>query len=235
MPGPPGAIRRVPTASTGYSAAPDGPDAPGSAGGGGPGGRSWGVASVQPRRCVRRLGPAQRPPVNRVRVGRQQLSAGQAVCRSQPGRRTERRGGPPSDSPEPGRVVRPSPTRKIRPLRPVGSLDVADASGRHPLPVAVPTVPAVHLRRGPRPGPRGAGPPQRRAGPTGGPRLPLQRAPGDGQDLHRPDPGQGAQLHRPAGRRTLRGLRLLPRDHQGHLPRRPRARRRLQQRGGGHA
>ena len=41
---------------------------------------------------VRRLGPAQRPPVNRVRVGRQQLSAGTAVCRSQPGRRTERRG-----------------------------------------------------------------------------------------------------------------------------------------------
>ncbi len=43
------------------------------------------------RRWVRRPGPAQRPLVNRVRVGRQQLSAGEAVCRSQPGRRTERR------------------------------------------------------------------------------------------------------------------------------------------------
>ena len=37
-------------------------------------------------------GPAQRPLVNRVRVGRQQLSAGMAGCRSQPGRRTEHRG-----------------------------------------------------------------------------------------------------------------------------------------------
>jgi hypothetical protein len=43
------------------------------------------------RRWVRRPGPTQRPLVNRVRVGRQQLSAGEAVCRSQPGRRTERR------------------------------------------------------------------------------------------------------------------------------------------------
>src|ERR1039458_6664247 len=51
------------------------------------------------RRSVRRPGPAQRSPVNRVRVGRQQLSAGQAVSRSQPGRRTERRGlsGPSPD------------------------------------------------------------------------------------------------------------------------------------------
>ena len=45
-------------------------------------------------RCsVRRPGPAQRPPVNRVRAGRQQLSAGQVVCRSKPGRRTDHRGG----------------------------------------------------------------------------------------------------------------------------------------------
>ena len=44
------------------------------------------------RRCwVRWPGPAQRPLVNRVRVGRQQLSAGKGVCRSQPGRRTEHR------------------------------------------------------------------------------------------------------------------------------------------------
>ena len=70
-----------------------------------PGGRSTVVVRCRPMRCtrpadsialprrwVRRLGPAQRSPVNRVRVGRQQLSAGQAVCRSQPGRRTERRG-----------------------------------------------------------------------------------------------------------------------------------------------
>jgi len=31
------------------------------------------------------------PLVNRVRAGRQQLSAGMAVCRSQPGHRTEQR------------------------------------------------------------------------------------------------------------------------------------------------
>src|SRR5580704_15390509 len=43
------------------------------------------------RRWVRWPGPAQRPLVNRVRVGRQQLSAGMAGCRSQPGHRTERR------------------------------------------------------------------------------------------------------------------------------------------------
>jgi DNA polymerase III subunit gamma/tau len=40
---------------------------------------------------VRWPGPAQRSLVNRVRAGRQQLSAGLAVCRSQPGRRTEHR------------------------------------------------------------------------------------------------------------------------------------------------
>ena len=49
--------------------------------------------TVSPSRCwVRWPGPAQRPLVNRVRVGRQQLSAGMAGCRSQPGRRTELRG-----------------------------------------------------------------------------------------------------------------------------------------------
>ncbi len=52
-------------------------------------------------------GPAQRPLVNRVRVGRQQLSAGMAVCRSQPGRRAQRRSG--------GHIT------------PVGSLAMADA------------------------------------------------------------------------------------------------------------
>ena len=56
-------------------------------------GRAGAVTSAfrRSRRWVRRPGPAQRPLVNRVRVGRQQLSAGEAVCRSQPGRRTERR------------------------------------------------------------------------------------------------------------------------------------------------
>jgi hypothetical protein len=38
-------------------------------------------------------GPAQRPLVNRVRVGRQQLSAGMAGCRSQPGHRARHRSG----------------------------------------------------------------------------------------------------------------------------------------------
>src|SRR5579875_296255 len=48
-----------------------------------PGGLTSGFRRA--RRRARRPGPAQRPPVNRVRVGRQQLSAGEAVCRSQPG------------------------------------------------------------------------------------------------------------------------------------------------------
>ena len=72
---------------------------------------------MRPSRCsVRRLGPAQRSLVNRVRVGRQQLSAGKGVCRSQPGRRTE-----PRDA-----------HRKAAPRCPIGSLDVADGSDDTP-------------------------------------------------------------------------------------------------------
>ena len=93
----------------------------------------------------------------------------------------------------------------------------------------------VHLRRGPGPGPCRPRPAQCRPGRSGGPRLPVQRAPGHRQDLHGPDPGQGPQLHRPAGRRAVRGLPVLCGDHRGHLARCPRARRRLQQRGRRHA
>ncbi len=43
------------------------------------------------RSGVWRSGPVQREPVNRVRAGRQQLSAGPAVCRRSPGRHSRER------------------------------------------------------------------------------------------------------------------------------------------------
>ena len=155
----------------------------------GPGARalSWSCtkpARVEPlawiprrARCwVRWPGPAQRPLVNRVRVGRQQLSAGMAGCRSQPGRRTEHRA---VVSERMGRLGR---------------------HGRRPLRLPLPALPAGPIRRDQGPGPRGAGAAQRRARRPGVARLPVQRAPGHRQDLVGAHPGQGAQL-RGAGRR----------------------------------
>jgi hypothetical protein len=49
---------------------------------------------------VWRLGPAQGRAMNRVRVGRQQLSVDCALCRSQLGRHTERPGRPEETGPK---------------------------------------------------------------------------------------------------------------------------------------
>ena len=128
--------------------------------------------TVAPLRCwVRWPGPAQRPLVNRVRVGRQQLSAGMAGCRSQPGRRTEHRAGWSSE--RMGRLGR---------------------HGRRPLRLALSPLPAGAIRRDQGPGPRRPGAAQRRARRPGVARLPLQRAPRHGQDVLGAHPGQGAQL-----------------------------------------
>ncbi len=145
------------------------------------------------------------------------------MCRSQPGRRTERRG--PGGRPGPA-IPALAPGRLPRRGRP---------SGRPSLPVAVPAIPTLDLRRGARPGPRRPGVAQRGPGPAGRPRLPVQRASWHRQDVDGPDTGQGAQLHRSARRRAVRRVPLVRGDRPGLLPRRPRARRRLQQRGGGDA
>ena len=76
---------------------------------------------------------------------------------------------------------------------------------------------------------------ERRPRRAGGPRLPVQRAPGDGEDVDRADPGQGPQLRRSPRRGALRRLLLLRGDRPRLLARRPRARRRLQQRRRRHA
>ncbi len=234
MPAPPGCDPEGPTASTGYSAAPDGPDASGRAGGGGPGGRSWGYHPCSPDvvcggrvlRNVRRESSQGRKAAALSGAGRvpqptwpSHRASGRPTVRF-PGARA---GGPAVPDPE-----NPSPPTGRLPRR-------GRRSGRHPLPVAVPTVPAatfaevrgqdhvvLALRNAVRDdrvahaylfsGPRGTGK-------TSTARI-LAKA---------------LNCDRPAGRRALRGLRLLPRDHPGHLPRRPRARRRLQQRGRRHA
>ena len=54
-----------------------------------------------------RPGPVQRQPVNRVRAGRQQLSADPAVCRRSPGRRPEMAGAPAPARCRGGRTVVP--------------------------------------------------------------------------------------------------------------------------------
>ena len=167
------------------------------------GGLSW--QGSQCRCWVRRPGPAQRPLVNRVRAGRQQLSAGMAVCRSQPGRRTEHR------------------TRCQS--APVGSAPMADD-------------PFVSLYRRFRPGRfdelRGQDHvvralAKRRPRRSGVPCLPVQRAPRHGEDVVGPHPGQGAQLRGAGRRRAVRCLHVLHRNHPGHVARRPRAGRRVQQ------
>ena len=100
------------------------------------------------------------------------------------------------------------------------------------LPVALPPLSTPPVQRRARPGAGGPGPPQRRARRPRGPRLPVQRTPGNGQDLHRPHPGQGPQLRAPHRRRAVRHLRQLPGHRRRHLLRRAGARRRLQQRRG---
>ena len=70
----------------------------------------------------------------------------------------------------------------------------------------------------------------------GRPRLPLQRAPGHGQDLDRPHPGQGRSTARtPATASRAASAPSCVADRGGHLLRRARARRRLQQRRRRHA
>jgi hypothetical protein len=159
---------------------------------------------------VRWPGPAQRPLVNRVRVGRQQLSAGMAGCRSQPGRRTEHR------------RQRSERTGRLGPMADVPFVSLYRRFR-----------PGDSTSSGP--GPRGAGAAECRARRPGVARLPLQRAPGHRQDLVGPHPGQGAQLRVAGRRRAVRGLHLVHRDHPGHLARRARAGRGVQQRRGRHA
>ena len=139
------APRGARAAPTGYSAAPQ------------TSARRGPLSCPSPRRLVRWLGPAQRAPVNRVRVGRQQLSAGQ-FCVPQPTWPSHQTSGPvagrrlvgSSDS------VRHTSRALFRPdfERPV--------RGRRPVPVALPALPSRPVRAGPGPGPCGAGPPQRR-------------------------------------------------------------------------
>ena len=127
----------------------------------------WDVAA----RCwVRWPGPAQRPLVNRVRVGRQQLSAGMAGCRSQPGRRTEHRA---VLSERMGRLGR---------------------HGRRSLRFPLSALPAGPIRRAQGPGPRRQGAAQRRPRRPRLARLSLQRAPRDRQDVLGAHSGQGPQL-----------------------------------------
>jgi hypothetical protein len=70
-----------------------------------------GIVGSSSRSCVRRPGPAQQGPVNRVRAGRQQLSAGRPVCRRSPGCRTEPRlGGEDGEEQGPCRPASPGTT-----------------------------------------------------------------------------------------------------------------------------
>ena len=117
-------------------------------------------------RCsVRRPGPAQRAPVNRVRAGRQQLSAGPVVCRSKPGRRTEHRHRTGHVTAPWRRRARTAPTRRPRPsVPPVGcGRGRRRRQGSRSLPVSVPSLPPAALRRGARTGAREPGPAKRGA------------------------------------------------------------------------
>ena len=136
-----------------------------------------------------RSGPVQSWPVNRVRAGRQQLSAVTAVCRRSPGRHLWERADPGSE-------------------RSIGRVDFDG------LPVPLPALPVASLQRGEGAGPGHPGPAQRGPGGPGGPRLPVQRPAGHRQDLDRPHPGQGAQLHEPPGRRAVLRVRVVP-GHRG--------------------
>jgi hypothetical protein len=109
---------------------------------------------------TRRSGPVQRLPVNRVRAGRQQLSAERVVCRRPPGRRvTQDRD---ASTPDPNwawfrRLGRSFPRR----VRSWAGHDRAPVESARGVPVPVPAIPAPALRGGAGPGARDASPAQR--------------------------------------------------------------------------
>jgi hypothetical protein len=109
---------------------------------------------------TRRSGPVQRLPVNRVRAGRQQLSAERVVCRRPPGRRVTQDRDP--STPDPNwawfrRLGRSFPCR----VRSWAGHDRAPVESARGVPVPVPAIPAPALRGGAGPGARDASPAQR--------------------------------------------------------------------------
>ena len=184
--------------------------------------------------------------MNRVRAGRQQLSAGHLLCR-----RKVWPAAPSGPSLDSGRFLadrsawQSSCDADVRLLamrsetdRPAGAAIPVTADRYSPprdVPVALPPLPATALRRRARPGPRQRNPAQCRAHREGCPRLPVLRPARLWQDDLGPHPGQGPELHRPPRRRALRCLRIVSPRHQRRIDGRERARRRLQQRRRCHA
>ena len=187
------------------------------------------------RRSVRRPGPAQRALVNRVRAGRQQLSAGPLRVPQQtwPSHRApsrlDRLAEPALDAVGPG--VSRQPTGSIRCDDRYG----ANCCSCRAVPVSLPAVQASTFLGGSRSGIRQPRAQKRRPRGPRRARLPVQRTAGHRKDLDRPDSREGPQLRGPRRRRALRGLHVVHRDRRGILARRPRARRCVQQRRRRHA
>ena len=153
--------------------------------------RAQAILSARPASRMWRSGPVQRRPVNRVRAGRQQLSAESAVCRRSPGRHLRwralafvaprRRYGSPVESPA---MAYQSLYRRYRPQR------FAEVRGQDHVVTALRNavredrVGHAYLFSGPR---------------------------GHGQDVDGPHPRQGPQLREPGRRRAVRRVRVVPR------------------------
>ena len=147
----------------------------------------------------------------------------------------------------PWRVPRGSPGRSHRPgVRPSRAASTAGARSppfssdkageaserRAGLSGPVPPVPAADAGRGPGAGPRRPRADRRHPRGPPAPRVPVLRAAGDGQDLHRADPGQDGQLREGSHARTVRRLRAVRPDPRGHAPGRRGDRRRVARRRG---
>ena len=180
----------------------------------------------RPRRSARTErrwpGPAQRDPVNRVRSGRKQLSAGTAVCR--------RRAWPEPAAVQALRDAGFDGGCTVHPFRPRRESGGWGSLGPLWPTSPVPQAPPPDLRRARRPGGRERGAAQRRPRRPGRPRLSCSRDQGDGQDHDGPAAGQGAQLRRPGPTPANRATSATPASQitDGTIHGRHRARRRLQ-------
>ena len=160
------------------------------------------------------------------RVGRPRTVSGPE------GSSTQRRGS--SDAVRPGRSLRPGHRSGARRVGHFSTLPIQGAPAR-PIRlgldgVAVPQAPPTHVRGRRRPGAHRAHLAGRRRAGSRGARVPLRGAARDGQDVAGEDPRQGAQLRARADAHAGWHVRALHGDPRGALPRRHRARRRLEPR-----
>ncbi len=173
-----------------------------------------------------RLRPARRRPAPRrarVRSPRPRRAEAATEHRFEPS--------PPTTVARGGSTSLPSALPTGRPARGPALTHPLGRLGHDGHPVAVPPLPATSLQRAQGAGPCRARPSRRGRERPRRPGVPVLRTAWHGQDLVGAHPRQGAQLRATGRRRAVLRVRVVPRRRARHQLRRPRARRRQQQRG----